>query len=294
MPRWRRLALLAPVLAAVAYLAPAVQAQQSPVGGGLRPVVPGPLETALKGVRLDQKLDAQVPLHLRFRDETGKSVELREYFGQKPVMLMLIQYQCTMLCNEEMNVLIESMKRMSFTPGKEYNLLIVSIDPREQPEFANEKKKAYLQEYGRPTAAAGWHFLTGDGPSIQGLADAVGFHYVYDQRSDQYAHPDGVIILTPHGKIARYFFGLTYPAQDLRFGLVEAAGNKIGTPLDAIALLCFHYNAVTGRYALVMIRVVQLGAIVTVLGLAFGVWMMKRRERRGRRRVGDVALLGEG
>jgi cytochrome c oxidase subunit II len=244
-----------------------------------RPQIGGPQDQILKDVRLEQKLNAQVPLDLAFKDETGKTVRLYEYAGKKPVMLMLIQYRCTMLCNEELNVLTASLKQLKFTPGKEFNLLIATIDPRETPDIALDKKKAYLQEYERPEADAGWHWLTGDEASIRRLADSVGFHYAYDARTDQFAHPDGVIILTPHGKIARYYFKLDYRPQDLRLGLVEAANNKIGSPLDAIALLCFHYNPATGTYSIAYMKVLRLAGIATLLFLALGILVMKLRER---------------
>jgi len=251
-------------------------------------------EQTIKQVRLDQQLNAQVPLDLPFRDETGKSVRLGDYFGSKPVMLVLIQYRCTMLCNEEMNILLDSLKKMQFTPGKEFNLLIVSIDPREQPDLAADKKKSYLEAYGRPAAAAGWHYLTGADSSIKPLAQSVGFHYAYDAHTDQYAHPDGVILVTPQGKVSRYFFRLEYPARDMRLGLVEASSNQIGSAIDAIALLCFHYNPTTGKYSLALMKVVRLAGILTVLAMAVGVVVLKQRDRLSRRRLGDAAFLGEG
>jgi protein SCO1 len=265
-------------------------AQRTPAGTR----VDGPREELLKQVRLDQRLDAQVPLDLPFRDETGKSVRLGDYFGEKPVMLMLIQYRCMMLCTQQMTVLMENLKKLQFTPGKEFNLLIVSIDPRETADLALDKKKYSMQEYGRLDGAGGWHYLTGDDRSIKPLAEAVGFHYFYDEQTDQYAHPDGVMILTPEGKVARYFFRLEYPAQGLRFGLIEAADNKIGTPLDAIALLCFHYNPVTGKYGIAFMKIVRLGGVATVLLLLAGIVVMKRRETRGRRQAGGAALQGQG
>ena len=256
---------------------------------------PGPTEEMLKTVRLDQKLNGQVPLDVAFRDETGKSVRLGDYLGTKPVMLVMIQYRCTMLCTEQMNILMDSLKRLKFTPGDEFNLLVVSIDPKEDPQLAAEVKASYLKEYRRPEAAAGWHFLTGEKASIDRLADAVGYHYVYDQRTEQYAHPDGVIILTPAGKIARYFFSLLYPAPALRFGLIEAADGKIGTLMDGIALLCYHYNPVTGTYTVAFMKVLRIAAIGTLLALCAAVLILRLRERDRRGRGGQVggeAALG--
>lgn len=240
---------------------------------------------ALKGVRLDQKLGGHVPLDARFRDEAGKDVRLGDYFGEKPVALVLIQFRCTMLCTEEMNVLMASLKELKFTPGKEFNLVIVSIDPREDAGLSLGKKISYLAEYGRPEAESGWHWLTGTKEQIDRVADSLGYHYVYDAKTDQYAHPDGVILLTPQGKIARYFFRLEYPARDLRLGLVEASRNKIGTPLDAIALLCYHYNPITGKYALAVMNLVRMASAAMVLGLCAGVMLMKLRDRADQRKA---------
>jgi len=283
-------ALWAAAALALGLLATPGHAQKSMSGG----LPTGVQEQTIKQVRLDQQLNAQVPLDLPFRDETGKSVRLGDYFGSKPVMLVLIQYRCTMLCNEEMNILLDSLKKMQFTPGKEFNLLIVSIDPREQPDLAADKKKSYLEAYGRPAAAAGWHYLTGADSSIKPLAQSVGFHYAYDAHTDQYAHPDGVILVTPQGKVSRYFFRLEYPARDMRLGLVEASSNQIGSAIDAIALLCFHYNPTTGKYSLALMKVVRLAGILTVLAMAVGVVVLKQRDRLSRRRLGDAAFLGEG
>ncbi len=289
--RWLAGLLLA-ALCALPAAAPAQQVIAGRVGaaGTARPQGADPADTVLKTVRLEQKLNAALPLDTPFVNEDGQSVRLADYFGAKPVMLMLIQYRCTMLCSEELNVLLESLKEMQFTPGKEFTLLIVSIDPREKPDLASEMKKNILETYGRPQAASGWHFLMGSKENIDRLAGAVGYHYVYDGRTDQYAHPDGVIIATPAGKVARYFFRLEYPAKDMRLGLVEAADGKIGTALDAIALLCFHYNPTTGKYALAVLSVVRLLSIATVVALALGIVVMRRWDRRKSRQAGDAAL----
>jgi protein SCO1/2 len=239
-----------------------------------------PTDVLIKKVGLDQKLNAQVPLDIAFRDETGKQVPLRQYFGAKPVMLNLIQYRCTMLCSEEMKMLAQSLKDMKFSVGDQFTLLTVSIDAREQPYLAAEYKAGYLKHYGRPGAAAGWHFLTGDDASIHRLADAIGYRFVYDARTNQFAHPDGVIILTPRGKIDRYFFRLNYPPRDLQFGLIDAANNRIGSLLDGLALRCFHYNPVTGKYSVAFMQVLQLVAIGTMLLLGAGMAGMSLNNRR--------------
>ena len=254
------------------------------VGVGKEPA-PRTADEVIKNVGLDQKLNAQIPLHLSFRDEAGKDVQLSRYFGTKPVMLILIQYRCTMLCTTQMTLLMESLKQLQFDAGNQFHLLTVSIDPRETPSLAAETKQNYLKAYGRPGAASGWNFLTGEERSIKQLAASVGFRYAYDAKKDEFAHPDGVILLTPEGKIARYFFRLEYPAQGLRFGLIEAAKNRIGSPLDYIALMCYHYNPETGTYGVAILKVVRLAGLLTVLLMAFGIVMMKRRERPVKWRV---------
>jgi protein SCO1/2 len=253
---------------------------------------PAPAATAadqvIRDVGLDQKLNAPLPLDLVFRDDSGERVPLRRFFTGKPVMLILIQYRCTMLCSEEMNVLTDSLRQLAFTPGREFTLLTVSIDHREQPDFAAEFKQGYLEKYGRPQAAAGWHFLTGEEAAIRQLAAAIGYRFTYDPHTDQFAHPDGVIVLTPEGHTAQYFFRLEYPPRDLRLALVEASRGKIGTPLDALALLCYHYDPVSGKYNVAMLKVLRLAALLTTVLLLGGVALMTLRERRGRRR-GEIA-----
>lgn len=282
---WRRAvthaALTALAFTAVLTVAPASAQRTTPLGAA-DAQVSAKQDAALKEVRLDQRLGNQVPFDVMFRDEEGRQVRFGDYFGKKPIALVMIQFRCTMLCTEEMNVLMESMRELKFTPGKEFDLLIVSIDPREDPELSMGKKISYLAEYGRPEAASGWHWLTGSKKDIDRLAEAVGYHYVYDAKTDQYAHPDGVILITPEGKIARYFVRLEYPARDLRLGLVEASRNKIGTPLDAIALLCYHYNPVTGRYALAVMGLVRMASAAMVLGVCAGLLIFRRREKLAR------------
>lgn len=263
-----------------------------------RPGIPGQssndaIDAQLKTVRLEQKLNNVVPADVPFKDEHGTAVSLGDYFGKKPVALVMIQYRCAMLCTEQMNVLIKSMKELKFTPGKEFDLLIVSIDPREGPELAAEKKKNYLSEYGRPEAEKGWHWLTGTKEAVDRLADSVGYHYVYDPRTDQYAHPDGVIMLTPEGKVARYFFRLEYPAQGLRLGLVEASRGKIGNPVDLIALLCYHYNPTTGKYGLAVLSIMRLVGIAVVLGLVLGITLARRRESHAPAAASGTLLEGD-
>lgn len=219
----------------------------------------------LKEVGIDQKLNGSVPLNLTFRDEHGNSVELAQLFAGKPVILTLVYYNCPMLCTQVLNALDRSMETMPLEIGKDFNVVTVSIDPTDRPVMADAKHAMYAGMYGRPGAQYGWHFLTGDQPQIKQLADAVGFRYAYDPDSHQYAHASGIMVLTPGGKISKYFYGVTYPARDLRLGLVEASQDKIGTIADQVLLFCYHYDPHTGKYGLLISRVLQLGGMATVL-----------------------------
>lgn len=222
---------------------------------------------ALRDVGIDQRLDEQVPLDLTFRDEEGSQVRLGDFFDGKPVILVLAYYRCPKLCNQVLNGLLDAARILKFDAGKDFNIVIVSFDPREKPELAAAKKQSYVEHYGRPDGEQGWHFLTGEPASIESLTRAVGFHYSYDAKQDLYAHASGIMILTPKGKLARYLFGIHYAPRDLRLSLVEASANRIGSPVDQILLLCYHYDAQSGKYTLIM-DVVRLGGILTVVGLA--------------------------
>jgi protein SCO1 len=219
----------------------------------------------LKEVGIDQKLNGSVPLDLAFRDEHGNSVELAQLFAGKPVILTLVYYNCPMLCTQVLNALDRSMETIPLEIGKDFNVVTVSIDPTDRPVMADAKHAMYAGMYGRPGAQYGWHFLVGDEPQIKQLADAVGFRYAYDPDSKQYAHASGIMVLTPQGKISKYFYGVTYPARDLRLGLVEASQDKIGTVADQVLLFCYHYDPHTGKYGLLISRVLQLGGMATVL-----------------------------
>jgi protein SCO1/2 len=232
-------------------------------------------------VGIDQRLDEQVPLDLVFRDEAGKAVALGNYFGSKPVILVLAWYRCPRLCSLVLNGLVEGLRAIDYEIGNQFTIITVSIDPREQPELAAAKKAAYVEQYGRPGARTGWHFLTGDQPAIQRLAESVGYRYVYDSERDQFGHDSAIMVLTPDGKIARYFFGIDYPARDLRFGLEDAAAGKIGSPIARpLRLLCFAYDPATGTYTLMTMRLVRVGSALTVLAIAVLVLRAWRRERR--------------
>src|ERR1700693_5720774 len=221
----------------------------------------------LRDVGIEQKLNEQVPLDLAFRDETGRTVALREYFGQKPVILAMVYYECPMLCTQVLNGLLTSLKVLPLDVGKQFNVITVSFNPRENPGLAANKKRVYVGLYARPGAAEGWHFLTGDEAPIKELARALGFHYAYDKESDQFAHATAIMILTPQGKISRYYYGIDYSPRDLRLSLVEASANKIGSPVDQILLYCYHYDPTTGKYGLVVANVLRAAALVTFLVL---------------------------
>lgn len=216
-------------------------------------------------IRFDQELDNQIPLDLNFRDETGQTVRLGDYFKGKPVILALVYYDCPMLCNQVLNGLTHSLKALSFNAGKEFEVIVVSFNPRESYELASAKKETYLKDYGRPGASAGWHFLTGDPQPINELTGAVGFRYVYDPALNQYAHASGIMVLTPQGRLSRYFYGIEYAPRDLRLGLIEAAQNKIGTMADQLMLLCYQYDPTTGKYSASVIRALRVGGVLTVL-----------------------------
>ena len=219
----------------------------------------------LKEVGVDQKLNDSIPLNLTFRDEHGNPVELAQYFGSKPVILSLVYYNCPMLCTQVLNGLDRSLQLIPMEIGKDFNVVTVSIDPTERPVLAEAKQVMYAGMYGRPGAVQGWHFLTGDEPQIKQLADSVGFRYAYDPDSKQYAHASAIMLLTPEGKISRYFYGITYPARDLRLGLDEASEGKIGSPVDQVLLFCYHYDPHTGKYGLIVSRVIQISGLLTIL-----------------------------
>lgn len=232
----------------------------------------------LKQVGIDQKLNGQIPLDLTFRDEHGKLVQLRQFFGQKPVILSLVYFNCPMLCTQVLNGLAGSLKLQSLDAGKDFNVLTVSIDPTDKPLVAEARQEMYTGMYGRAGAAQGWHFLTGEDAQIHSLADAAGFRYAFDPDSKQYAHASAILVLTPEGKISRYLYGISYPSRDLRLALVEASEGKIGSPVDAILLFCYHYDPHTGKYGLLISRVIQAGGGLTVLLLAILIVVLARRE----------------
>jgi protein SCO1 len=230
----------------------------------------------LKEVGIDQKLNDSIPLDLAFRDEHGNRVELGEYFGSKPVILTLVYYSCPMLCTQVLNGLNRSLKEIPMEMGRDFRVVTVSIDPTERPILAEAKQVMYAGMYGRPGATGGWHFLTGSEREIKQLANAVGFRYAYDPDSKQFAHASVIMILTPEGKISRYLYGIQYPQRDLRLGLVEASNGKIGSPVDQILLFCYHYDPHTGKYGLLISRIIQLSGLLTVLiGAVFLIFLFR-------------------
>jgi protein SCO1 len=241
---------------------------------------PSGLPKALNGVGIDQKLNEQLPLDLMFRNEKGESVRLGDYFGKKPVVLSLVYYSCPMLCTQVLNGMVSAFKVMAFKPGQEFEVVTVSFDPRESPALAAAKKNTYvnyLPEAARSKAAGGWHFLTGDEASIKRLTDSVGFRYHFDDATNQFAHASAIYVATPQGKLARYFYGIEYAPRDLRLGLIEAAENRIGSPVDQLMLYCFHYDPATGKYGAAVINMVRAGGIATVIVIVALLLVLRRR-----------------
>ena len=230
-------------------------------------------------VSIQQQLNAQIPLDLMFRDESGKIVRLREYFRGKPVLINFMYYRCPMLCSMVMEGISSTLTELKFDVGKEFEVITVSIDPRDMPREAVAKKDKYIKRYGRLGAASGWHFLTGHESSIRALTNAAGFHYAYDPEHDQFAHGTVLIVSTPAGRISRYLYGFEYKPRDVRLALVEASANKIGTASDQLLLLCYHYDPATGKYSRSAMNFVRAGGIATVIGLAGFIIIMIRRER---------------
>ncbi len=238
----------------------------------------------LDKVGIKQNLNAQLPLNLSFVDDTGKTVQLGSYFGKKPAILALVYYQCPMLCSEELNGLTSALHMVDMEPGKDFNIIVASIDPTEGPDLAAAKKRGYLKRYGKPETADGWHLLTGKQPEIDALTKAVGFGYTKipgpDGKLNQYAHASAIQIVTPEGKLAQYYMGVEYSPKDLRLGLVEASNNKIGSPVDNILTYCYHYDPATNTHSLIVARVVQLGGLVMLLGLGGFMFVMFRKDAR--------------
>jgi protein SCO1 len=261
-------------IAAVALLSGAAMGQLAPrvgqVSSGLPP--------ALINVGFEPQLNNQMPLNVNLLDETGRAVRLDDYFGRKPVLLALVYYGCPMLCNQVEQGVVGSLKMLSFNPGRDYEVVFVSFDPRESPDMAAQKKESALKHFGRSETATGWHFLTGSKESIDAVTQAANFRYSFDAKRGIFAHASGIMLLTPDGRISRYFYGVEYPSRDVRLGLVDASAGKIGTPIDRLLLYCFEYDPSTARYSTTILRILRLGGVATILTLVAGILLFRRRD----------------
>lgn len=240
------------------------------------------LPPILREVGFDQNLDKQIPLDVIFTDENGQPVQIGRYFGARPVVLNFVYYDCPMICLQTLSSLASTLKVMTQEPGREFEIVTVSFDPRETPALAFNKKKEFVERSGKPQIADGWHFLTGTKPDIDRLTRAAGFRYVWDEPSKQFAHPTGIMVLTPGGRIARYLFGIDYGPRDLRLAILDAQANKVSSPIERALLYCYHYDLSTGRYSLAIMRVVQLAGAATVFSIGTLIFVMTRRDRSSR------------
>ena len=236
------------------------------------------MPAALQNVGFEPPLNGQMPLDLTFRDETGREVRLREYFGKKPVVLAFVYYGCPMLCDQVEQGVGGVLRMLSFNPGRDYEVVFVSFDSRETPDMAAEKKKKALAHFRRPETDSGWHFLTGSKESIDATTKAANFRFSFDARNNLFAHASGVMLLTPDGHISRYFYGVEYPGRDMRLGLVDASAGRIGTPIDHVLLFCYHYDPSTATYSASILRIIRLGGVLTILCLVGGILISRRRE----------------
>lgn len=243
--------------------------------------IKGPEAGLLRKVAFAQHLDAQLPLDTPLRDEQGRDVKFGDFFNKKkPVVVLFVYYECPMLCTLELNGLVRNLRALTMSAGNEFDIVTVSIDPTETPALARAKKAGYLRRYGRPGAEKGWHFLTGAEPNIRRLADTVGFTYVYDPKSKQYAHPAGLVVATPSGRLSRYIYGVDFPANNLRWSLIDASSGKVGTPVDRLLLMCFHYDPSTGRYNFAVMSTVRAAGVLTVAFLGAFMLLSHRSDRR--------------
>jgi protein SCO1 len=253
----------------------AASAQAVPSGTG---PAAGNMPSVLENVGFRPQLSAHLPLDLAFRDEAGRDVQLREYFTEKPVLLALVYYGCPMLCNQTEQGVVGALRMLSFQPGRDYEVVFVSFDPRESPDMAAQKKESAMTHFRRPESASGWHFLTGRKKSIDALTKGANFRYSFDQKSNLFAHASGILLLTPDGRISRYFYGVEYPARDIRLGLVDASAGKIGTPIDRALLFCYQYDPTSARYSASILKVIRLGGVLTMLVLVAGILIFRRRD----------------
>jgi protein SCO1 len=263
----------------------------SPASAQLQPGTPGQMghqvgivasnvPPQFKAVTFAQRLNEQMPLDTMLKDEAGRAVPLRQYFGQKPVVLAFVYYQCPMLCPLTLNGISMALKAMPFVPGKDFEVVVISFDPRDTPESANARKQAHLAHWSAQGTAAGWHFLTGDQASIERLTSAAGFTYQWDEKTGQFAHVSGVLTLTPEGRLARYFYGVEYSPKELRLALVESSQGRIGSKVEELLLYCFHYDPTVGRYGWAVMTLVRAGGALTVALVLGFIVLMRRREGR--------------
>jgi len=270
------------LLASAAFLAIVASATtyaQNP--GGL--VEPGDPTAARPGIlskiAIDQKIGSQVPADIPFIDENGRQVKIGDYFGKRPVVLALVYYECPMLCTQVLNGLVGAVSVLNFDAGREFDVVAVSFNPKEGPGLASQKKASYMERYGRPQTASGWHFLTGTQESIDRLTDAVGFRYEYDPKIGQFAHGAALELLTPKGTIAKYFYGIEFSPRDLRLGLIDASEEHIGTVIDDVLLFCYHYDPATGKYGASVLTMVRIAGVATILAFAIFLTVSLRRDR---------------
>jgi protein SCO1/2 len=284
----------AAALFAAALFSPALASAQGmgmPAPPEMNPVSKKP--AILDKVGVDQKIGQQLPLDAVFKDEAGRDVRLGEYFGTRPVMMALAYYECPMLCTQVINGMTGALKTLSFDAGKDFDVVVISINPHERPALAAEKKATYLKQYARPETAAGWHFLTGSEPSIKRVADAIGFRYAYDDQIGQYAHGAAIYVATAKGIVARYFLGVEFPPTHLRYALVEASNNRLGTIADQVLLFCYHYDPATGKYGVAILGAVRIGGVLTVAAFLTFLFVSLRRERERARTDNDRRLEAE-
>jgi protein SCO1/2 len=270
-----------PLTMMIALVLSIIVFQPSALGQGMTTGIMSPPANVrppgLKNVGIEQHLNEQIPPQLTFHDENGNQVRLADYFGKKPMILNLVYYQCPMLCGEVLSGLESALRVLKFDVGNQFDVLTVSFDPRETPAMATAKKAEFLKRYGRPGASQGWHFLTGPQQSIDALTKAAGFQYEYDANSGQFAHTTAIMVLTPEGRIAQYYYGVEYAPKDLRLGLVQASQNKIGNLVDQVLLYCYHYDPATGKYGAVVMRILRLAGAATILTLALFMIVMFRK-----------------
>ncbi len=272
--------LIAAHLAFAADGGPALNGPRNVPAGDLLNMKGVDRPSALNGVTIEQKLNSQLPLDAPFKDEYGKTVKLGDYFGKRPVVIALVYYDCPMLCTQILNGMVRAAKVLTFTPGKDYEVLAISFDAREGPKEALLKKTVEMKDYGHPETADGWHFLTGTPESIKRVTDAVGFRYKWDVYTATFAHASAIYIATPQGRLSKYFFGIDYSAKDMRFGLIQASNNTIGTAVDQVLLFCYHFDPTSGKYTLVAMDLLQAAGAATILMLGGYVFIMLRRDKQ--------------